>query len=55
MSKRTLYMYTRGGQKLKKFDFELALKLPPFSWSPSKNIKISSQLTWEVLPLEAGL
>ena len=24
----------RGGQKLKKFDFELALKLPPFSWSP---------------------
>ena len=22
-----------GGQKIKKFDFELAYKLPPFSWS----------------------
>ena len=29
------------------------LKLPPFSWSPwFQNIKISSELTWEVLPLE---
>ena len=42
-----------GGGKILK---SLILNYPPFSWSlDSENIKISSELTWEVLPLETLL
>ena len=38
----TTYMYTRGGKKIKKFDFELAYKLPHSPGPPGSKKKRST-------------